>query len=83
MDTEVAVHTFVINGNDNGGEQLSVTTRLIDNGDLRDNIYLNQEISLQSYNNAATFFLYGAIITPDALRQLADELDREIARYQR
>ncbi len=83
MDQEVAVHTFVFNGNDNSGEQLSLTTRFIDNGDLRDNIYLNQELTLQSYCNSVTIFLAGVSVTPDALRQLANEMERELIRYQR
>lgn len=71
---------FVFNKKDNGGESLSLTTSWIDNGDdigpECDGIYLNQELSLQSYSNSASFNLCGAIITPSILRDLANKLEQ-------
>lgn len=71
---------FVINDKDNGGESLSLTTIYIDNGDdvttKSDGIYMNQELSLQSYSNSATFNLTSAVFTPEILRELANELDK-------
>lgn len=71
---------FVFNDKDNGGESLSLTTTYIDNGDdvteKCDGIYINQELTLQSYSNSATFNLCGAFLTPENLRELANELDK-------
>lgn len=79
-DKTLSEHAFVFNKYDNGGESLSLTTKFIANGDPitdKDGIYLNQELSLQSYCNAATFKLCGALFTPENLRNLANELERE------
>lgn len=67
-------HVFTFNPEDNGGEALMLKTQFFDNGDGV--LYTNQEITLQSYCNAASFELVGATITPDKLRQLANELER-------
>jgi hypothetical protein len=67
-------HVFVFNPQDNGGESLSLRTDICSNGDPG-GIFLNQEISLQSYCNSATFNLAGATLTPELLRKLADELE--------
>lgn len=80
---EVGVHVFVFNPKDNGGEQLSLTTHIMDNGDPSNNIYLNQELRLGSYCNAAAFILSGAPINPDDLRRLANELERELNKHRR
>lgn len=69
-------HNFVFNPKDNGGESLSLLTKFIDNGDGE--IYTNQELSLQSYCNSASFTLIGVQITPDLLRKLANELESEL-----
>ena len=69
-----------INIKDNGGEGLSLTTSYLDNGDdlkeENDGIFLNQELTLQSYCNSATFNLVGAIFTPEILRDLADRIEQ-------
>lgn len=78
MDKQVGNHVFVFNPQDNGGEQLILRTRLFDNGNGE--IYINQEMSLQSYCNEASIRLYGASITSDALRRLANELDEVLAK---
>ena len=67
-------------------EALSLSTEYFWNGDGKKDvgvkqepyygIYTNQELSLQSYCNDASFGLYGTQITPEILRQLANELDQ-------
>lgn len=72
-------HFFVFNKKDNGGEQLCLATNICSNGDpFPDGIYLEQELTLQSYCNSASFSLLGAPITSNQLRKLADELDQKI-----
>lgn len=77
---EVARHVFSFNPRDNGGEQLTLVSHIIDNGDVaagipKAGVFLNQELSLQSYCNSASFLLFGASLTPDNLRRLANELE--------
>jgi hypothetical protein len=74
----LATHCYVFNKSDNGGEALMLTTTFIANGDPlteTKGVFLNQEIELQSYGNAATIKLFGACITPKMLRELAKELE--------
>lgn len=70
----VKTHTFIINPSENSGEQLSLCTEFIPNGDPGV-VFTNQSITLQSYCNCTTISLFGAQITPEILRQLANELD--------
>lgn len=84
---EVARHVFSFNPRDNGGEQLTLVSHIIDNGDVAAGIpeaglFLNQELSLQSYCNCASFLLLGAALTPDNLRKLANELEAAMIRAQ-
>lgn len=77
-DKRVHIHAFVLNPEANGGESLMLTTEYFWNGDLvtdDDGIYTNQSLTLQSYCNCATIKLYGATITPNVLRELANELE--------
>lgn len=67
-------HTFTFNPQDNGGEQLILTTKWYDNGD--NEVFTFQELSLESYYNSASFHLSGAQITPETLRKLANELEQ-------
>lgn len=66
-------HVFCFNDEDNGGESLILTTEMYANGDP-DGVYYNQELTLQSYGNSASFNLYSAMFNPENLRRLADEL---------
>ena len=66
---------FVVNPHDNGGEQIIITTEFHDNGDRKDNIYMQQEITMQSYCNSASISLFGAILSPERLRKMADEIE--------
>ncbi len=70
------VHRFVyvFNEDDNGGESLVLVVNYEDNGDSE--AISSQELTLNSYCNCATFNLIGAQFTSDALRLLADELDK-------
>lgn len=71
-------HNFVFNPKDNGGESLSLSTEFRFNGDIDENdqYYVNHTLTLQSYNNEASFHLFGIVITPATLRKLADELEK-------
>jgi hypothetical protein len=70
-------HCFSFNGHDNGGEQLTLTTTL--HVDENKHVTTEQEMTLQSYCNSASFNLIGAQLTPIDLRNLADELENEIS----
>ena len=79
-DKVLSTHVFVFNKGDNGGESLMLTTKFIANGDditENEGIYINQELNLQSYCNSASLNLFGCNITPEILRQLANELEVE------
>ena len=73
-------HTFIFNPQDNSGEQLSLTTEYFDNGDSRQGlpsgIFTNQQITLQSYCNSMTIELCGASISPEQLRNLANQMEQ-------
>lgn len=71
------IHYFIINPDDNGGESLSLKTKYYLDRKYREVTY-NQELTLQSYCNSATFTLCGVVLTPEILRKLADELEFEI-----
>lgn len=74
-------HVFCFDEKNRGGEALLLTTEFIDNGDNAENsIFLNQQLTLHSYCNSATFNLCGTPLTPEVLRKLANEL--EIAKIQ-
>lgn len=56
-----------------GGEELSLFTRFVSNGDPMPNgFYINQELT---YGNAAIFNFCGPVLTSKDLRELADLLD--------
>lgn len=73
----VGKHVFTFNEQDNGGEALTLVTKLVPNGDPGV-ILLEQELSLQSYGNCASFTLSGAPMTPELLRELANQLEVKI-----
>lgn len=77
-DKVLATHSFLVDPNENGGESLTLTTKFIANGDpvTEDSgVFLNQELTLQSFCNSATFLLCGTTFSPERLRQLANELE--------
>lgn len=79
MSKKLEVHTFVFNEEDNSGESLSLLTKVLDNGDKDENSsYLNQTITLNSYGNSVSLNLSGIQITPEKLRDLADQLEKFI-----
>ncbi len=81
QDKKIGIHVFTLNPQDNGGETVDITTTLFHNGDPgAQGIFLNQEITLQSYCNSASFNLHSATLTPELLRKFADELEEQINR---
>ena len=64
-------HDFVFNPEDNGGEQLSLTTSFDFHN--KDEYYLTHKLRLMSYGMAVTLDINN--ITPEKLRKLADELE--------
>lgn len=78
QDTELARVSFNFDKTLNGGESLILTTTYIANGDpitKNGGVYTNQTLTLYSYGNSASFNLYSATITPEALRELANKLE--------
>lgn len=74
--TELGKHSFCFSPLENSGEGLFLKTTFYGNGDVGPNgLFVNQEITLNSYQNSASINLFGIPITSTMLRQLADELD--------
>ncbi len=80
MSEKVDEFTVVANPNDNGGEQLSVTVEVFDNGDYEDNVYTSKTISLQSYGSEAK--IVTSVITPEFLREVADKLEAVMKKHE-
>lgn len=84
-DPKVGTHSFNFSPQESGGESLYLETKYYWNGDnekdhQHNGIYLNQELTLCSYGNSATFNLCGINLDSNMLRKLADELDEEYCR---
>lgn len=75
-------HVFVFNPGNNGGEQLLLVTRFCESKEAS-GIFLDQELSLESYGNSASFYLARAVFTPDKLRELANQLENELAQMRK
>lgn len=78
QDTELARFSFNFDKTAKGGESLILTTKYIANGDPiteSGGVYINQTLTLHSYCNSASFDLYGIILTPEVLRELANKLE--------
>ena len=71
MQKIIKTSTFVVNPHDNGGEQIIITTKFYDNTNI------SQEITMGSFSNSVTFNLAGAVLTPEVLRDLADQLAKD------
>lgn len=72
-------HEFDFDPKGNGGESLYLNTEIWTNGDAPpDNLYLQHKLTLMSYGNSATFNLCAMELTPEKLRQLADEIEAKI-----
>lgn len=69
---------FNVNPQSNGGECVSIDTHIFKNED--GGLFLNTEISLQSYCNHAKFLLVGAALSPAILRDLANKLDEKMSK---
>lgn len=72
-DNDQDRHVFVLNPNDNGGEQVVLTTHLLVEDEKA--FIEHQELSMGSYSNSTCFILCGAQLTPKSLRRLAHELE--------
>ncbi len=71
-------HTFTVNPEDNGGEQFTINTTIRKHGG-DDNAYMTHQFVLQSYGSSAIIHI-SAQITPNMLRQWANELDEILAK---
>lgn len=85
MNDIISTHNIEVPPHINSGESLTIKTELIDNGDFKklgrdENIIINQEITLNSYGNSVTLNLSTSVLTPTFLRELANQLDVEIAK---
>jgi hypothetical protein len=80
QNTLLSEHFYTINPEDNGGECLMLTTQFVATGDpiTKDTgVFLNQQLTLQSYCNDASIGLFGTALTPEKLRELANQLEIE------
>jgi hypothetical protein len=75
-DKYLGEHSFNFDPSIPGGCELRLITKFYDNGDPTNNIYTNQELKLQSYENSASINLFGVQLSPANLRQLANELEQ-------
>jgi hypothetical protein len=75
---KVKTHTFNLTPQNNGGEAIILKTKLTgkDGG-----VQGEQELILQSYGNSASFNLGSILFTPDVLRKLANELEKETIKF--
>ncbi|MEK6832663.1 MAG: hypothetical protein AABY32_01335 [Nanoarchaeota archaeon] len=71
--------TTDINPKDTGGESVLLRTKIYANGDPG-GIFINQEFTINSYCNRATFDLVGAVLTPDILRKMANDLEEAMCK---
>lgn len=75
-EKELGRHSFKFN---NDSEHLLLESRFMDNGDGPEKgFYISQRLILQGSYNSAEFHLWDITITPEKLRQLANELETEI-----
>ena len=68
------VHVFDLTPQHNGGESILLRINYLSYDDEIE--VLNHILTLQSYQNSASFNLSGGAITPENLRDLADQLER-------
>lgn len=81
-DTEkVDGFMIIANPDDNGGEAVSITVEVHDNGDSENNIWTLQTISLQSYGSEAK--IVTSVITPKFLREVADKMEAAMKKHMR
>lgn len=62
---------------DNGGETVTISVDIFDNGDHAEGIFTIGTVSLQSYAHSASIII--GSVTSQSLRELADDLDAKIA----
>jgi len=84
QDKPLQKHYFEVPPDTNGGESVSIETKFFSNGDpMPDGLIIKQVITLSSYSNRVSFFLEGNVLTPEILRDLADQLDRKIEQIEK
>jgi len=69
----IKVHVFNFSPDENSGESLYLETKFFRNEDGE--VFTNQELTLHSHCKSASMNLSGIQITPEILRNLADELE--------
>lgn len=75
------INTFVFNPEENSGESIVLTTKIFgDRDDLDDDRYITQELTLQSYGRSSSFEL-NFDLTPNKLRELANQLEDAMNRH--
>lgn len=77
----VEIFEVVANPNDNGGEAVSISVEVCDNGDDENNIFTTQTISLQSYGSESN--ITTSVITPSFLREVADKMEAAMKKHER
>lgn len=69
----IFTHTYYFNPEENGGEAIFLVTKFYKNRD--GDIYTTQVMAIQSYCSAAELQFVGGTITPEKLRELANQLE--------
>lgn len=73
-DEKIKRHVFVANPKTNGGEQIFIVTEIHRHPDGE--WWLSQSFDLESYGNSATIHLGNDVLTPEKLREMANELEK-------
>lgn len=77
MEQPIHSHYVEIGAHSNSGEALMLRTEWFSNGDEDGGLFMNQQITLHSYSNSASFSLGSKILDPGTLRWLADQIEDE------
>lgn len=71
--------TAVINPDDNGGEQVTLSVDVYDNGDEKDNIYTNTRLEVMCYGvSSASITLWG--VGFESLAEAVDKIRERLAK---
>lgn len=68
-------HIFEIGPHVNGGENVTIVS------EIEDGVVIEQTIEIMAYGNSAQLNLSRNILTPDILRDLANQLEKEMNRW--
>lgn len=75
MQKHKNITSYEIGKSANSGESLFLITHYKINEE--GNVFLSQELTLQSYMNSASFNLYGSVFTPEVLRDIANKIEEK------